>query len=163
VTAVAQHGVPNGAGYSLLLVAHVAFAVVGFAALGVTGVQAARARGGPGSAGAESVRRYFRPGTNWVARTLYLVPLFGFALVAASHGAFAVSDGFVLAGLVLWAVAALAAELLVWPAERRIQRAIDDGWSGDRSFRGDCTKVAVAASGLAAVFVAAVVLMVSKP
>jgi len=165
------HAVPTGAAYTVLLLLHVACAVVGFGAVAVTGVQARRARRGPTAAGSDGVRRYFRPGVNWAARTLYGVPVFGFALLASSDGAFAVRDGFVIAGLVLWLAATAAAETVVWPGERRIQEEVSNHWGrGERQTTGvdgrfdlDCRRVASAAAILSAVFVAAFILMVAQP
>ena len=55
----------------------------------------------------EAVRRYYRPGVNWAGRVLFLVPVFGVALIAMSHGDWSFSDGWIAIGLVLWAVAAV--------------------------------------------------------
>jgi uncharacterized membrane protein len=158
--------VPTGALYSILLMFHVLCAVVGFGAVGVTGIQAARARRGPSAPGADAVQRYFRPGVNWAGRALYGVPVFGFALLAASSGAFDVADAFVVAGLVLWSAAVAAAEAILWPGERRIQVALSQGWGGqtlDLSLDRECRVVSATAVALTAVFVAATVLMVGKP
>ena len=167
------HAVPTGAVYSILLLLHVGTAVVGFGALAMTGVQARRARRGPQGAGADGVRRFFRPGVNWAARALYAVPFLGFALIASSQGAFSANDGFVLAGLGLWALATLVAELVVWPGERRIQEVVSTQWTDDRDpeggdgadgpFEADCRRVALAAAVLSGVFLFAVVLMVARP
>jgi len=160
------HAVPTGAGYSVLLLLHVGCAVVGFGALVVTGVQAQRARRGPDGPGAEGVRRYFRPGVNWAGRSLYGVPLFGFGLIGASHGAFTGGDGFVVSGLGLWALAAVVAEAVVWPAERRIQAVVGGGWEragSEGRFELDCRRLTWAAGALGAVFVVAFVLMIAKP
>jgi len=166
---VVVHGVPTDALYSILLLCHVGCAVVGFGALVLTGVQARRAGRGPSGPGAEGVRRFFRPGVNWAARTLYGVPLFGFALIAASKGAFSANDGFVVIGLGLWVLATMAAEAVVWPGERRIQSVVST-WAGAvaesgsaSSFAGDCRRVAWSAAGLSVIFVVAVVLMVARP
>ncbi len=123
--------VPTGVLYTSLLMLHVLCAVVGFGTLAVTGVQAARARRGPSASGSDGVRRYFRPGVNWAGRALYGVPVFGFSLIGASHGAFRAADGFVVIGLLLWLTAALVAEAVVWPAERRIQLELIGGWGGE--------------------------------
>lgn len=158
--------VPQGPGYSVLLVLHVAAAFVGFGALGTTGVQAARARRGPGQPGAESLRRYFRPGVNWVGRALYAVPVLGFALVADSNGAVGVGDSWVVTGLVLWLVATLVAETVVWPGERRIQVLVTERWSdpgASELLDSECRRVAVFCGLLTAVLLAAVVIMVGKP
>ena len=154
---------PTGVVYTLLLLLHVASTVVGFGALGLTGFQAARARHGPSGPRAGSVRRYFRPGINRAARVLYLVPVFGFALLAESGGAFHVSDAFVLSGLGMWVAATAVAEQVLWPAERRIQRVVTHDWRPDESLRRDCAKVVTATWFLILVFVAAVVIMVAKP
>ena len=167
--------VPTGALYSLLLIVHVGCAVIGFGTLVATGVQAGRARRGPAAGGAEGVRRYFRPGVNWAGRALYGVPVFGFALLGASAGAFDAGDGFVIVGLGMWLLAALAAEVAVWPGERRIQAELPRRWSPDPpaggaasdggfdAFDRECRRLATAAALLAVLFVAGVVVMVGKP
>jgi hypothetical protein len=144
---------------------HVLCAVVGFGAVGITGIQAARARRGPSAPGAAGVRRYFRPGVNWAGRVLFGVPVFGFCLLAASKGAFRADDGFVVAGLALWAAAAVVAEAVVWPAERRIQEALSRRWddAADPRLDRDCRLAARAASVLGIVFVASTVIMIGKP
>lgn len=160
------HAIPTDALYSILLLLHVACAVVGFGALALTGLQARRARRGPTAPGADGVRRFFEPGVNWAGRVLYGVPVFGFALIGASKGDFSTNDGFVVIGLGLWALSALAAEAVVWPGERRIQQAVSNGWdmtSGAGSFVSDCRRVSASAAGLSIVFVVAVVLMVARP
>jgi len=159
----AGHQIPTGVLYSLLLLAHVGSAVVGFGTICATGLQAGRARRGPSGPKAGAVRRYFRPGPNFAARALYGVPVFGFALIAASGGAFDASDTFVVAGLLMWLVATAVAEVVVWPGERRIQAVVSGEWNLDEGFRRDCRFVATSAVCLAAVFLVAVVVMVSQP
>ena len=61
----------------------------------------------------EPLRRYFRPGVNWAGRTVYGIPVFGFALLAMSQGAYALGDGWVLGGLALFVAFALLAEGVV--------------------------------------------------
>ncbi len=141
-------------------------AVVGFGAVVLTGLQAARARRGPSAPGAAAVGRYFRPGTNWAGRVVYGVPVFGFAAVAASGGAWSTGDAFVVAGLVIWLASATLAEAVAWPGERRIQMLVTEGWA-DAGRTGEldrtCRRVMTAASATGALFVAAVVVMVARP
>jgi hypothetical protein len=160
---VVVHAVPTGVVYSILLLLHVGFSVIGFGALALTGIQARRARRGPGAGGADGVRRFFRPGVNWAARTLYGVPILGFALVSSSRGAFSAGDGFVVAGLGLWALSTLVAEVVVWPGERRIQETVSGRWETGGRFDNDCRRVAASAAVLCGVFVVAVVAMVAQP
>lgn len=152
--------------FDLLLIGHVACTIFGFGALVASGVQAVRLRrNGPGP----TLVRYFAPGANWVGRVVYGVPLFGFALLADSHGHLRIGDGWVVAGLVLWALAIVAAEGFLWPAERRIQAALASGDSVGASIpigastRRDCAVVGLLAAALAAIFIAATVLMVARP
>jgi uncharacterized membrane protein len=160
------HSVPVGAGFSVLLLLHVACAIVGFGAVAVTGVEARRARRGPTGPGADGVRRYFSPGVNWAARALYGVPVFGLGLVSASKGAFSTGDGFVVAGIGLWALATVVAEVVVWPGERRIQTTVSSGWEtagSDGRFDLDCRRVSGAAVVLCGVFLAAFIVMIAQP
>ena len=165
-TLLVAHAVPTGALYTVFLLLHVASALVGFGTLVVTAVQASAAAKGPAGPRADAVRRYFRPGTNWAGRALYGVPIFGFALIAVSHGAYSSSDTFVIAGLVLWVTALLTAEALVWPAERRVQQVVERGWehAGTSATLGrDCRAIVTGSVVLVAVFVVATVVMVGKP
>ena len=155
--------------FDLLLVGHVACALFGFGALATSGVQATRLlRNGPGGAGT-TLLRYFAPGVNWAGRALYGVPVFGFALLADSGGHSGIADGWVVAGIALWALAVLLAEGFLWPAERRIQSALVGGPPTcvtspvPASMRRDCRVVGNLGAVVAVIFVAAAVLMVARP
>ncbi len=56
----------------------------------------------------EALTRYFRPGVNWAGRSLYGIPVFGFLLLALSHGAYSLRDGWVMSGLFIFVVMVLA-------------------------------------------------------
>jgi hypothetical protein len=169
-----------------VLMAHVAFVLIGLASLLVTGIQAWRARRGPGSPAAESVVRYFRPGVNWPGRSLYAVLVLGVVLVLMSDSAYGFGDTFVQVGLVIWIACVGLAEMVVWPGERRLQRAVSESgaWVAPGSVAAhssgvtpsgaaappDATdwkalgiQVALTAWVVCAALVVAVVLMVQKP
>jgi uncharacterized membrane protein len=150
----------RGAAYDVVLLAHVLAVLAGFGAVAVAGAYAlALSRSGPAS---ESVRRYYRPGVNWAGRVLYLVPVLGVALMAMSQGDWSFSDGWILAGLVLWALTAVAAEMALWPAERKLQSAVSDP-SSLPDLRAECIRVELLASAVCLVLLAASVVMVAKP
>ena len=164
LAAPTTHRPPVGAGFDLLLLAHVACVIVGLGAIVVSGVQARRLLAVPAGAPVPaSLLRYFRPGTNWVGRTLFGVPLFGFALLADSGGAFDLGEGWVAIGLALWALAALSAEGLLWPAERRIQAALGDAAAAAGPLRAPARRITAVAALLVVVLVTASVLMVAQP
>lgn len=162
---------PGGGPYDVLVALHVLSALVGFGAVIVTG--------GYGLAGArrwppgQGVRRYFRPGTNWPGRALYAVPVLGFALVAGSDGTYSMGQWWLWVSLVLWAAGTAAAEAVLWPAERRVQRLIwpgpdaatgPPGTGGEpEGLRAEWTRLVAAAAVVTAVFVVVVSLMVVRP
>lgn len=156
---------PTGPAYVSVLILHVLSATIGFGTVFVTGVQAVRARRGPQSEAAESVKRYFRPGVNWAARAVYAVPVLGIVLLVMSRGAYDLSDGWVVAGLMLWIAAVFVGEAVHWPRERELQRVVSDGWERDPASeeKSLCAAVAASAFAMSACFVAAVVLMTGKP
>jgi uncharacterized membrane protein len=124
----------------------------------------------------EPLRRYFRPGVNWAGRTIYGIPVFGFALLGMSHGAYAITDGWVLGGLVIFVVLALLAEGVLWPAERRLQQAVAAAGTSAAgpgaippqphvfgTVMADAARMERAASGALVLLVAATVLMIAQP
>jgi hypothetical protein len=145
-------------------VLHVLSAVVGFGAIFVTGVYAGLAR----RRSSEVVRRYFRPGPNWAARGVYLVPVLGVVLVETSHGADRFTQLWVWVSLLLWVLAAALAQAVAWPAEARIQKLVVESpppGTGARQVELDrvCRRVERAAVAIDLVFVATLVLMLAKP
>lgn len=155
--------VNRGAAYEVVVLAHMLAAVIGFGAVGVSGAYAlVLARRGPVP---ESVVRYYRPGVNWAGRILFLVPILGFVLIGMTHGphGYGLSDGWVMIGLALWAAAALAAEMVLWPTERGLQQLVATGEWDSSAHRSMTLRVAWTSVGLVAIFVAAMVVMVAKP
>lgn len=178
-------GHARDAAYDVVLLAHVLAAAIGLGAVVVSGAYAwALLRSGSGS---EAVRRYYRPGVNWAGRVLFLIPVLGAALMAMSHGDWSLSDGWILVGLGLWTVVAVAAEMALWPAERRLQEMVAAGTGGGGAaeagtgavtanpggpgpgpgpgfgLRSECRRLMATSAVLAVVLVAAAVMMVAKP
>ena len=123
------HAQPQGPAFDIVLLLHVGCVVAGLATVVTSAATAARLRRllRVGRPLPEAVLRYFRPGVNWGGRLLYGIPIFGFALLAMSHGAYALSDGWVASGLADFVVVAVLAEGVLWPAERRIQASVSSG------------------------------------
>jgi hypothetical protein len=169
----AMHHQPDGAAFDIVLLLHVACVVVGLVTTGTAAATATRLRRLLGSSLPlpEPLRRYFRPGINWAGRTVYGIPVFGFALVAMSQGAYALGQGWVLGGLAIFAALAFVGEGVLWPAEQRLQIALSDGEprvaeSGDRAERPlehDATVLSRAAVAALVLLVIGTVLMVAQP
>jgi len=160
VTAAANHSVPTGAGFDILLLLHVAAVVVGLLAVAASGVMALRLQGAKGGDLPPSVAAYFAPGTNWPGRAVHAVPVLGLLLVWASHGAYDFGQSWVQWGLGLWVVAAGLCEGLLFPSERRVQGALADAGEG---LAAAGRTVTWSAAAVVAVLVAASAVMVVKP
>jgi uncharacterized membrane protein len=163
-----MHNQPSGAAYDVVLLLHVACVVVGVVTIATAAATARRLDRLARSAAPlpEPVRRYFRPGVNWAGRTIYGIPVFGFVLLGMSHGAYAVTDGWVLSGLVLFVVVALLAEGVLWPAERRLQQIVSAAGTPaalSRSVTADAARMERAASGALVLLIGATVLMIAQP
>lgn len=167
---VHPHPQPSGAAFDVVLLLHVGCVVAGIATTATAAGTAARVRrlAGSGTPLPEALRRYFRPGVNWAGRTVWGIPVFGFALVAMSQGAYAVTDAWVLIGLVLFVALALVAEGVLWPAERQVQLALAAGRDAHGS-DGASDPVAAAttmvrsASFILALLAAGTVVMIAQP
>ncbi len=166
-----MHHQPDGAAFDVVLLLHVGCAVVGLVTTATAAATATRLRRLLGSAAPlpEPLRRYFRPGVNWAGRFVYGVPVFGFALLAMSQGAYALGDGWVLAGLGIFAVVALLAEGVLWPAERRLQAAVAVAGRATGTFPTtasidrDARVMARAAGAALVLLLVAMVVMVAQP
>ncbi len=160
---------PSGAAFDVVLLAHAACAVAGLVTSATATATAGRlerqlVRTAPLP---DALRRYFRPGLNWAGRTLYGIPAFGFALLAMSRGAYALGDGWVLAGLTLFVGVVLLAEGVLWPAEQRLQEAVAAGVGGEfadaGAVRRDARSMARAGGAVLVLLVVGTVLMVAQP
>jgi hypothetical protein len=148
------------AAYDIVLLAHVLAALVALVVVVVAGGSAlALVRAGSAT---DALRRYYRPGTNWAGRILFLVPLLGFALIAMSGGDWSYSDDWVAIGLAVWVVAALVGELVLWPAEGRLRAGVERGERGP-ALSADCRRAAGASLAIGVLLLAATVVMVAKP
>jgi hypothetical protein len=172
-----MHNQPSGAAFDVVLLLHVACAVVGIVTV-ATAAATARRLGRLARTAAplpETLRRYFRPGVNWAGRTIYGIPVFGFILIGMSQGAYAVTDVWVLTGLVLFVALALLAEGALWPAERRLQQAVAAAGTPvagpaavpthalSEAATSDAARMERAGAGALILLVAATVLMIAQP
>jgi len=167
-----MHHQPDGPAFDVVLLLHVGCVLSGLVTTTTAAATASRLRRLIRTSAPlpEPLRRYFRPGVNWAGRSMYGIPVFGFALLAMSQGAYALGDGWVLAGLGLFVVIALLAEGVLWPAERRLQPALGsiereagDHLSGANDLARDAETMARAARAVLALLVIGVVLMIAQP
>ena len=162
-----MHHQPDGVAFDIVLLLHVACVVVGVVTTATAAATAGRLRRLVGSSrpcprhcGATSARRQL--GRAYRLRD----PVFGFALVAMSQGAYALAHGWVSAGLAIFAAVVLVGEGVLWPAEQRVQVALaeaDGSGRRPRGARARCSVLSRAAVAALALLVAGTVLMVAQP
>jgi uncharacterized membrane protein len=173
-----MHNQPSGAAFDVVLLLHVACVVVGIVTIATAAATARRLDRLARTTAPlpETLQRYFRPGVNWAGRTIYGIPVFGFALLGMSKGAYALTDAWVLLGLVLFVAAALLAECVLWPAERRLQHAVAAAGTPpagpeaspppvplSEAVTADAARMERAASGSLVLLVVATVVMIAQP
>lgn len=150
--------------YSIVLVFHILFAVIGFGALLTTGIYARCTLDPSGARPTSALERYFRPGRNLASRCLYAVPILGGVLLALGHGQ-DLDVAYPWIGLGLWFVATAVASGAMWPLERTMQTlvATDPHWRERGEHTRDATRLARLSILTTACFVAAVVIMIAQP
>jgi hypothetical protein len=163
------HHQPDGPAFDLVLILHVGCVVVGLVTLVASLSAALRLRSllRQASPPPEALVRYFRPGVNWAGRTVYGIPLFGFLLLALSHGAYGLRQGWVMSGLAIVVVVVVVAEGTLWPAERRLQVSVATAFDGDSpaeaSVGHDAGVMALSAGIALVLLVLGSALMVAQP
>ena len=163
------HHQPDGPAFDVVLILHVGCVVVGLTTTVASALSAGRLRSLLRTATPlpDAVLRYFRPGVNWAGRTIYGIPIFGFALLALGHGAYALPDGWVMGGLAIFVGIVLLAEGVLWPAERRLQVSLvatsDGGTPADASVPRDARAMERAAAVTLVLLVVGSALMVAQP
>ena len=156
---------PPSPAFDLVLLAHIGTAIVSVVVM-VSLWTAARSLLGvsPGSPWPQAAARFFRPGAEIAGRTLYLVPLTGVVLVSVSRGSFNFGDTFIWVGLVLWAIAAGAAEHLVFSSAAQLAQVVHAGpVPADSSWKKLVVRARLGVDLVAGTLVLATILMVAQP
>jgi hypothetical protein len=164
-----MHHQPTGAAFDIVLLLHVVCVFVGLATVVTSAATASRLKRVMGTDAVlpETVARYFRPGINWAGRTMWGIPILGFALLAMSRGAYDLHDTWVSAGLGLFVLLILVAEGMLWPAERRLQGTLLPYVPGvtatDRAVQRDRRTMALSSGVVIVLLLAGSAIMLAQP
>jgi hypothetical protein len=142
--------------FDVLVVLHVACAVIGFGSVAVSGTYGAAARKADQPASVEETRRYFRS-RGWSELLILPVPFLGLGALAARPSQGDLGDLWVVTGLVIWLMAAILLLGAVRPSERQIRADDREGWLSGGN------RLMWAAAACDVLFVAALVLMIAQP
>lgn len=152
--------------YDVLLILHVVSAFIGFGSIAIGGWAASVGHKSSDPAGDERIVRFYREGTDWPGRVIFLVPVLGLTmLLVGDHPAIPTSWPWI--GLALWLVAAGLVTAKGWPAERRAQRELAAVMAGESErlvfFREACSEMERASMLVSLCFIIVVALMIWQP
>jgi uncharacterized membrane protein len=159
--------------YKFVFLLHLVAVIVGFGGVLLNGVYGAQAKQRPGPGGLAITEANYFVSSRWCEIAIYLVPLFGFALVGLSGSAWSFSQTWVSASLVLYIVGLVNARLVLVPTQKRMIKLMREMAEGPPTAGGPPPQVAALEAagkrlgvfgGFAhLVFTAIMVLMIWKP
>ena len=149
--------------YDFVLLLHLIAVVIGFGGVLLNGLYGAQAKKRPGEGGLAITEANYFVSTKVAEIAIYLVPLFGFALVGLSDSAWSFSQTWIAASLVLYVIGLANARLVLVPTQARMIEMMKAG-------PPDPIKMDTAAKRLAAfgglshlLFTAIMIMMIWKP
>jgi uncharacterized membrane protein len=156
-------GVLRDGVYDFVLLLHLVAVVVGFGGVLLNGLYGSQAQKRPGPGGLAITEANYFVTTKVAEIAIYLVPLFGFALIGLSDSAWQFSDGWIVGSLVLYVIGLANARIVLIPTQRRMIEMMQAG-------PPDPMKMDTAGKRLAAfggfshlLFAAIMILMIWKP
>lgn len=152
--------------YDVLLVAHVAVALIGFGSIAVAGLSARRGRQVADPASDARLARFFAPGVDWPGRLIFLVPVFGLAMLLGGDRS-DLPRLWPWIALACWTGAVGMVTARGWPSERAAQAALARARGGEAEaageFRAACESMERSVAVVELLFVVALVLMIWQP
>jgi len=149
--------------YDLFLFLHLTAAVVGFGGVLLNGLYGAQAKQRPGPGGLAITEANYWVSVTVAEKAIYLVPLFGFALIGLSDGAWSFSDSWISASLVLYVVGLANARLVLVPTQKHMIDMMREGPPDPMKMATDSTRLARFGAVSHLVFTLIMVLMIWKP
>lgn len=110
--------------YDLFLAGHLLSVLVGYGSITITGIYATKTHkrlDEPEKIELDSVKRYFKPGTNWPERMIFMIPIFGVPLLSLDGAKNNLLDPWVLATTLMWIATLYLSITRIWPSEKIVQ------------------------------------------
>lgn len=149
--------------YDFVLFLHLVAVVIGFGGVLLNGLYGAEAKKRPGPGGLAIAEANFFVSTKVAEIAIYLVPLFGFALVGLSDSAWSLSDTWIAGSIVLYVVGLLIARLVLVPTQRSMIDMMKAGPPDMAAMEAASKKMAAAGGANHLVFALIMILMIWKP
>src|SRR4051794_36916571 len=128
--------------YDLFLFLHITAAVVGFGSVLLNGLYGAQAKQRPGPGGLAITEANYWVSVTVSEKAIYLVPLFGFALIGLSDGAWSFSDSWITASLVVYVIGLTNARLVLVPTQKHMIDMMREGPPDPVKMDTDATRLA---------------------
>ena len=149
--------------YDFVLLLHLVAVVVGFGGVLLNGLYGAQAKKRPGPGGLAIAEANYFVSTRVAEIAIYLVPLFGFALVGLSDSAWSLSDTWVWGSIVLYVIGLLIARLVMVPTSARMIEMMRTGAPDPAEVEAASKRLAAFGGAEHLVFVLIMILMIWKP
>jgi uncharacterized membrane protein len=149
--------------YKFFLFLHLVAAVVGFGGVLLNGLYGAQAKKRPGPGGLAIAEANFWVSTKVAEPAIYLVPLFGFALIGLSDSGWKFSQTWVAASLVLYVIGLANARLVLVPTSAKMIDMMRAGPPDPAKMEAAGKRLAAAGSFGHLLFTVIMILMIWKP
>ena len=149
--------------YDLFLFLHLVAVVVGFGGVLLNGLYGAQAQKRPGPGGLAITEANFFVSTRVAEPAIYLVPLFGFALVGLSDSGWEFSQTWIILSLILYVIGLANARIILVPTTARMIEMMRAGPPDPGKMEAAGKRLAAAGGFSHLIFTAIMVLMIWKP
>jgi uncharacterized membrane protein len=149
--------------YDFFLLLHLVAAIVGFGGVLLNGLYGAQAKQRPGPGGLAIVEANYWVSVNVAEKAIYLVPIFGFALIGLSDGLYEFSQTWVTASLVLYVIGLVNARLVLLPTQRHMINMMKEGPPDPMKMESAGRRLGMFGGLSHLLFTAIMVLMIWKP
>ena len=149
--------------YNFFLFLHIVAAIVGFGAVLLNGVYGAQAKKRPGPGGLAITEANFFVSTKIAEPVIYLVPLFGFALIGLSDSGWTFSQTWIDVSLVLYVIGLANARLVLVPTTAKMIDMMRAGPPDPAKMEAAGKRLAAAGGFAHLIFTAIMVMMIWKP
>ena len=149
--------------YNFFLFLHLIAVVVGFGGVLLNGLYGAQAKKRPGPGGLAIAEANYFVTSKVAEKAIYLIPLFGFALVGVSDSAWEFSQTWIVLSLVLYAIGLANAQFILAPTAAKMIDMMRAGPPDPAQMEAAGKRLAAAGSFGHLLFAAIMVMMIWKP
>jgi uncharacterized membrane protein len=142
---------------------HLTAAIVGFGGVLLNGLYGAQAKKRPGPGALAITEANYWVSATVAEKAIYLVPLFGFALIGLSDGAWSFSDSWISGSLVLYVIGLANARLVLVPTQKHMIDMMNEGPPDPMKMETDGARLARFGAVSHVVFTLIMILMIWKP